>query len=511
MVNSPKDGSSTTGGSEQSPPRQHDTSGSTGATLPLNADAAVSATGIEGLDFVMRGGLPEGRPTLLRGGPGTGKTVIALSLLNHGLDAGEPGVLVTFDESRQALVRHADSLGLSLRGHLETGRLRILDMRPDRSETVSGDTLELTAILARIGHAISETGARRLVIDAIDGIEGAFTGAEASLRSELGRVFDWIRDRGTTTVITIGERDDFSHRYGVEDYIADCVIALKQDVTERLMVRLLRVVKRRGGGHGTNEFPYLMDHEGIFVLPLTGSRLRSNPSSERVSTGVSCLDDMLGGGGIYRGGTAMYSGVSGTGKTTFAASFARAACERGEDVLYLSFEEGADELIRNQRSVGVNLEHYIDPPAGEGRLALEPMLAAEIGWEEHLLRILREVRYHQPAVVVLDPLSALSYKLADANSKAMVLRLLSMLKAEGLTTVTTELLTDDSEGESSLNISSAIDMWVKLRRDERRGALHRLLTVVKSRGMPTADYVNEYSLTSQGVTSRGRSAPEREQ
>lgn len=486
-------------GPPQSLPRQHDTLGSGERATVANADAAVSATGIEGLDFIMRGGLPTGRPTLLRGGPGTGKTVIALSILCHGLDAGEPGVLVTFDESRQALLQHADSLGLSLSEHVDSGRARILDMRPDRSETVSGEVVELTAILARIGHAIQEIEAARLVIDAIDGMEGAFMGAEASLHSELGRVFDWIRDRGTTTVITIGDQGDFTARHGVEDYIADCVIGLKQEVSERLMVRLLRVIKRRGGGHGTNEFPYLMDHEGIFVLPLTDTRLHSGVTTEQLSTGIPLLDSMLDGAGIYQGTTAMYSGQSGTGKTTFAAAFARAACERGNNVLYLSFEESADELTRNQQSVSIDLGAYADPPSGKGRLVLEPMLAAETGWEEHLLRILRAVRYHQPDVVILDPLSALSHKVADATSKAMVLRLLSLLKTEGVTTLATELLTDSSGGQSSLNISSAIDVWIKLRRDERGGKLHRLLTVIKSRGMPTADYVSEYIMTDEGV------------
>ncbi len=464
----------------------------------------VTATGIEGFDFIMRGGLPAGRPTLLRGGPGSGKTIISLSFLCHGLETGEPGVLVTFDESPQALIRHAEALDLGLSEHIESGRARILDMRPARDEIMSGESLELSAVLARIDHAIQQTGAQRLVIDAIDGLEGAFSGADSSLHSELRRVFDWLRERETTTVITIGEHGEFNRRHGIEDYIADCVIAIKQEVTDRLMIRLLRVVKRRGGGHGTNEFPFLIDHEGIFFLPLTGTRLRSNPVTDRLSTGIPGLDDMIGGKGIYRGVTAMYSGQSGTGKTTFAAAFARAACERGEDVLYLSFEEGAEELMRNQRSVGIDLGAHLDTPAGKGRLILEPMLAAETGWEEHLLRILRAVRQNRPAVVVLDPLSALSHKVADANSKAMVLRLLSLLKVEGVTTVTTELLADNSDGESSLNISSAIDMWVKLRREERDDRLHRLLVVVKSRGMPTADYVSEYTLSEQGITTRGR-------
>ncbi|MDR5900335.1 circadian clock protein KaiC [Halomonas vilamensis] len=473
-------------------------------TATPRIDSPVAATGIEGFDFIMRGGLPAGHPTLLRGGPGTGKTVISLSFLCHGLDIGEPGVLATFDESPQALIQHADVLGLNLGAHIEAGRARILDMRPDREEMTSGETLELSAILARIEHAIEQIGARRLVIDAIDGLEGAFIGAEKSLQFELRRVFDWIRKRQTTTVINIGEHGDFNRRYGIEDYIADCVIALKQEVTERVMIRLLRVVKRRGGGHGTNEFPYLIDREGIFVMPLTATRVHTSSTNERLSTGIRGLDGMLGGEGIYRGVTAMYSGQSGTGKTTFAASFACAACQRGEDVLYLSFEEGDEELMRNQRSVGIDLKPHLDTPQGRGRLVLEPMLAAETGWEEHLLRILRAVRQHQPAIVILDPLSALSHKLVGANSTAMVLRLLSLLRVEGVTTVATELLTDSSGGESTLGISSAIDMWIKLRREERDYKLRRLLTVVKSRGMTTADYVNEYTLSDQGVVMHGR-------
>ncbi len=485
---------------------QSGTQGNRARPTPASTDSEVSATGIDGLDFIMRGGLPTGRPTLLRGGPGTGKTVISLTVLCHGLETGEPGVLVTFDESPEALIHHADSLGLNLSEHVESGRARILDMRPVRNEMVSGEVFELTAILTRIGHAIEQTGARRLVIDAIDGMEGAFSSAEASLHTELARVFDWIRDCKTTTVITIGERGDFSQRHGVEDYIADCVIALKQEVSNRLMIRLLRVIKRRGGGHGTDEFPYLMDHEGIFVLPLTSARLHSRGTSERLSTGIPGLDEMLGGAGPYRGTTVLYSGQSGTAKTTFAVAFALAACEREEKVLYLSFEEGSAELLRNQSSIGADLSVYIDDDAPDkGRLVLEPMLAVEMGWEEHLLRILRTVRQHQPSVVILDPLTALSHKIADVNSKAMVLRLLYLLKHEGVTTLATELLGDNSEGMSSLDISSSIDMWIKLRRDERADTLHRLLTVIKGRGIPTADYVSEFTLTDRGVVMQGRS------
>ncbi len=469
----------------------------------LKGSPEVSTTGIEGLDFILRGGLPLGRPTLLRGGPGTGKTVIALTILSHGLENGEPGVLVSFDESPQNLIQNADALGLGLSEHYHQKRVMILDMRPARSDMLSGENLELTAVLTRISHALKQTGAQRLVIDAIDGMDDAFSGAGASMHTELARVFDWLRECQSTTLITVGERSDFSRRYGVEDYIADCVIELKQEITNRSMSRLLRVIKRRGGGYETNEFPFLMDHEGVFVLPVTGASLRSFASTQRVSTGISQLDHMLGGEGPYQGATVMYSGQSGTGKTTFAAHFAHAAFKRGENVLYVSFEEGAEELVRNQGSTGLDMNAGQDAQGGQGNLLLEPILAVELGWEEHLLRVMRLVHQHQPSVVVLDPVSALGPKMKDISNKALLLRLLHMLKNQGVTTVVTELLSDDSSGVSMLDISSMIDVWIKLRREEREGRLHRLLTVIKARGMSTADYVSEFNISENGVVIQG--------
>jgi len=456
--------------------------------------APTAATGIQGLDFILDGGLPEGQPTLLRGGPGAGKTAIALTFFCHGLEQGEPSVLVTFDESPQALIRHAEGLGFPLEEHLSAGRGRILDMRPDRSELVSGEEIELTALLARIGHALDALGAERLVVDAIDGMDESFSSGN-SLRAELTRVFDWIRERDATTLITSGEHSSFSQRFGLEDYIADCVILLRQEMRHRRMTRLLRILKRRGGGHGTNEFPFLLDHEGVFLAPITGSRLEARPSAERHTTGVEGLDAMLGGGGPYRGSALMVSGQSGTGKTSFAAAFAAAACRAGDSVLYISFEEATEELLRNQRSLGLDLAPCID----SGRLVLEPVLAVELGWEEHLLRIMRSVQAQAPAVVVLDPASALGDPHDDRQGKEMLLRLFYMLKREGVTALATELLPDYSDGVSHMDVSSIIDVWIKLRRDERDGQLRRLLNVVKARGLPTSDQVQEYYLSGNGV------------
>ncbi len=374
---------------------------------------------------------------------------------------------------------------------------------------VSGENLELHAVLTRIRLALKQTEGQRLVIDAIDGMDDAFSGAQTSVRSELAHVFDWLRECETTTVITVGERTDFSRRYGVEDYVADCVVELRQEMSNRSMSRLLRVIKRRGGGYETNEFPFLMDQEGVFVLPVTGTKLRSFASRQQTSTGIPELDHMLGGHGPYRGATVMYSGQSGTGKTTFAANFAHAAFKRGENVIYVSFEEGAEELVRNQGSIGLDLETGLDSQSGQGKLLLEPILAVELGWEEHLLRVMRLVHQHQSSVVVLDPVSALGHKLKEASNKALMLRLLYMLKNQGVTTVITELLSDDSSGVSSLDMSSMIDVWIKLHREEREGRLHRLLTVVKGRGLPTAEYVSEFALTDKGVVIQAQESKDK--
>ncbi|MCG5529720.1 circadian clock protein KaiC [Halorhodospira halochloris] len=454
-------------------------------------------TGVQGLDFVLDGGVPMGRPTLLRGGPGTGKTAIALNFFCYGLAQDEPSVLVTFDESPQALIGHAEALGLPLTEYIEAGKAKVLDMRPDPGDVVGGEDIELSAIMARLGYALDQLGAKRLVVDAIDAMDSAYA-QTVTLRSELARVFDWIRDRDVTTLITVGEAPAFSNQFGLEDYVADCVILLRQEMMQRQMTRLLRVLKRRGGSHGTNEFPFLLDAKGVFLAPVTGLDLQATVSPGRHSTGVARLDEMLGGGGPYKGSAMMISGQSGTGKTSIAVQFVRSACAAGEPVLYLSFEESADELLRNQQSAGLDLSPYLTS-GGNGLLTLSPILPSEIGWEEHLLRIMRSVDQLEPQVVVLDPISALADQRRNGQGKEMLMRLFYMLKRSGVTVVATELLGDANGGVSNLEVSSIIDVWIKLRRDEHGGRLRRMLTVVKARGLPTSDQVSEYRITNSGV------------
>lgn len=462
------------------------------------------STGIEGLDFVLTGGIPVHRPTLVRGGPGTGKTVLAATFLASVLQSGHGAVLATCDESPDSLRMHARSLGLDLDSGLADGRLRIVDLRPDHSEEHSGGEPDLSVILARLEHALQATGARHMVVDAVDALQALdFGGVSAvSLRTQLMRVFDWIRERGVTTILTAGAGHALSKQNRdmdtyIEDYIADCVIHLEQLLTHRRMTRLLRVVKRRGRAHGGNAFPYLIDEKGFYAAPVTRWRLGRELSNEHLSTGISGLDAMLGGSGPYLGSSLMFSGPSGTGKTTFASAFARAACEAGRRVLMLSFEEGSAELLRNQRSVGLDLEPHT---RGERPLLqMKPVMASELGQEEHLLRVVRTVEAHRPEVVILDPVNALARHTAMDDGPEMLLRLFSLLKAQGVTTVATELLTDDQESVSRLNVSSMLDVWVKLRRDETANRLYRRITLAKARGLPTSDRVCEFRLSADGV------------
>ena len=471
----------------------------------MEEEPSTVATGVEGLDFVLQGGIPARRPTLVRGGPGTGKTVLATTFLTSVLQSGHAAVLATCDESPDSLTLHARSLGLDLDSGLADGRLRIVDLRPDHSEDHSGGELDLSVILARLEHALQVTGAQHMMVDAVDALQALdFGGVSAvSLRSQLVRVFDWIRERGVTTILTAGCGNSQSNRSEgmdvyIEDYIADCVIHLEQALSNRRMTRLLRVVKRRGHPHGSNAFPYLIDEQGFYAAPVTRWRLGREPSSEHLSTGISGLDAMLGGSGPYLGSALMFSGPSGTGKTTFAAAFAGAACAAGRRVLVLSFEEGAAELLRNQRSVGLDLEPYTQ---GERPLLqMQPVMASELGQEEHLLRVVRTVEAHGPDVVILDPVNALLRNTAMDDGPEMLLRLFSLLKEKGVTTVATELLTDDHEGSSRLNVSSMLDVWVKLRRDEVANRLYRRITLAKARGLPTSDRVCEFQLSADGVT-----------
>jgi circadian clock protein KaiC len=449
-------------------------------------------TGISGLDEVTGGGLPRGRPTLVCGPAGCGKTLLAMEFLIRGItEFGESGVFVAFEESAEDLAANVASLGFDLRQFEADGRLVL-----DHIDVVEGDMQEagewdLDGLFLRLGAAIDAVGAKRVVIDTIETLFGAFSNT-AVLRSELRRLLVWLKKRGVTAVIT-GERGDGGlTRYGIEEYVSDCVIVLDHRVTEQTSTRRLRILKYRGSLHGTNEYPFLIGDSGVSVLPITSAGLQHEVSTERVSTGVGRLDSMLGDGGYYKGSTVLINGTAGTGKSTLAAQFCDAACHSGQRAMYFAFEESQTQIVRNMSSVGIELQPWIDAGLLQFRCARPSLL----GLEAHLFAIQRDVGEFDPAVVVMDPVSDLLRIGSGADVSAMLTRQVDYLKARGVTTLFTSLV---SESGSDEQITSLVDTSILVKTMEGNGELNRVLHVAKSRGMAHSNQIREFLLTDQGI------------
>lgn len=453
-------------------------------------------TGIRGLDEITGGGLPRGRPTLLCGGAGCGKTLLAMEFLVRGAtEYGEPGVFVTFEETAEELAQNVSSLGFGL-GELDAaGKVIIESIRIERSEIEETGEYDLEGLFIRLGLAIDSIGARRIVLDTIENLFGGLSDASI-LRSELRRLFRWLKDRELTTVLT-GERGEGQlTRHGLEEYVSDCVILLDQRVTGQLATRRLRIVKYRGTLHGTNEYPFLIDETGVSVLPVTSMGLNQKASEERVSSGVPQLDAMLGGRGYYQGSSIMVTGTAGTGKTSLAAHFVNAACARGERCLYLAFEESESQIVRNMLSIGIDLGPWIE----RGLLRVESARPTLYGLESHLVAIHKQVRQFDPQVVVVDPLSSFEAAGAAGEVQGMLLRLVDFLKSEGITAFFTSLTPGGSALErTDLEISSLIDTWLLVRDLEAGGERNRGLYVLKSRGMAHSNQIREFLLTDRGI------------
>ena len=464
-----------------------------------------SRTGIQGLDELTGGGLPTGRPTLVCGGAGCGKTLLALEFLIHGaLRYGEPGVFMAFEETAADLAQNVASLGFDL-DDLVGRRLLVIDhVRVERSEVEASGDFDLEGLFIRLGHAIDGIGARRVVLDTI---ETLFAGLPnpAILRAELRRLLRWLKDRGVTAIIT-GERGNGGGseagaltREGLEEYVSDCVIVLDHRVVDMASSRRLRVVKYRGSTHGSNEYSFLIDEGGISVLPITSVGLQHQASIERVSSGLEGLDAMLGGLGYFRGTSVLAAGTAGTGKTSLAASFAVAAGRRGERVLYFAFEESPSQIVRNMRSIGIDLA----PPMAQGLLKIHAARPTLLGLEMHLAVMLKEVAAFDPQVVVVDPLSSFMKVGNENDVQRMLLRLVDALKVKGITSFFTSLTPGGgAQEQTEVAISSLIDTWLLVRDMEVGGERNRGLYVLKSRGMAHSNQIREFSMSSQGIELR---------
>jgi circadian clock protein KaiC len=453
-------------------------------------------TGIQGLDEITGGGLPRGRTTLVCGGAGCGKTLLGVEFLVRGITAyEEPGLLVAFEETPEELAGNVRSLGFDLDDLVRRKRLAIDFVWLDRSEVEEAGDYDLEGLFIRMGHAIDRIGAKRVVLDSVETLFGGLANT-AVLRAELRRLFRWLKDRGVTAIVT-GERGEGAlTRHGLEEYVSDCVILLDHRVEDQVSTRRLRVVKYRGSIHGTNEYPFLIDRDGISVLPITSLGLQHPASRERVSSGIARLDAMLGGRGYFRGSTVLVSGTAGTGKTSVAAHFVQAACERGERCLYLAFEESPDQIIRNMRSIGLDLEPWVR----KGVLRFHATRASLYGLELHLATVHRVVGQYDPRVVVIDPINNLIRVGDRRDVTAMLTRLIDFLKGRGITAALTSMTAPDEALETTdADISSLVDTWLLLRHIELEGERNRALYVLKSRGMAHSNQVREFLLTDRGV------------
>ena len=454
-------------------------------------------TGIPGLDAITAGGLPRGRVTLVAGSAGAGKTLLGLNFLVSGArEHGEPGVLMTFEESAAKVALNVRSLGFDLDELQRGGLLAVLAFRVDPSEIVAAGEFDFEPIFAILDDAIRRVGARRVVLDTIEVLFGAF-GDDTIVRSELSRLMRWLEDRDVTVILT-GERGNGGNltRHGIEEYVTDCVIVLDHRVSAEISTRRLRVVKYRGSAHGTNEYPFVISARGFTVLPITSVALNYEASEERVGTGISRLDHMLGGG-MFRGSALMVSGTAGTGKSSLGAHMVNAACERGEPALMVLLEESPEQVLRNMRSIGLDLRPWVEA----GLLRIWAARPSASGLETHLAIFAELIEEETPSVVVIDGIASLSNGIpgAEVNTEmiSIVARKIDLLKSRGITSLITAL--GQGEEASTVTVSSMVDAWLMLRNTEADGERNRLLFVLKSRGTAHSNQVREFVLTDHGV------------
>lgn len=455
-----------------------------------------SPTGIDGFDDLTLGGVPTGRPTLVCGSAGCGKTLFATTFLVQGArDYAEPGVFVTFEERPGDIVSNVASLGFALDKLVADGRIVFEHIALERSELEEAGDYDLEGLFLRLESAIDSIGAKRVVLDTIESLFSVFSN-EAILRAEIRRLFDWLKDKGMTTVITAERGDGSLTRQGLEEYVSDCVILLDHRVQNQVSTRRLRIVKYRGTAHGTNEYPFLIDEDGFSVLPISSLGLDHKVFEDRISSGIADLDDMLAGGGFHRASSILISGVAGSGKSAIAASFADAACAAGGRALYFSFEESADQSVRNMKSIGTDIGRWIK----SDKLRFFATRPTFYSLEMHLAVMLREIARFDPNLVVLDPISSFLESGDRMEIQSMLLRVVDFIKSRGVTAVFTHLMHgQDGRVETDAGLSSLMDAWILLLNREVNGEFNRELYLLKARGLSHSNQVREFIMSDEGL------------
>jgi circadian clock protein KaiC len=456
-----------------------------------------SPTGISGLDEITQGGLPQGRPTLVCGSAGCGKTLMAMEFVVRGaLNYGEPGVFMAFEEKSEELAMNVASLGFDLKKLEKDKLLRVDYVHIDSQEIQETGEYDLEGLFIRLGHAIDSIGAKRVVLDTL---ENLFVNLEdqRALRAELRRLFQWLKNKGVTAIITAERGEGTLTRHGLEEYVSDCVLLLEHRVANQISTRLLRVVKYRGSTHGTNEYPFLIDEDGISVLPVTSLRLEHEVSSKRISSGIPALDQMLGGKGFFRGSSILVSGTAGTGKTSIAACFANESCKRRERCLYLAFEESPQQIVRNMGSIGLPLQEHV----ASGMLRFHASRPTLNGLEMHLVSIHKLIKEFKPKAVIVDPITNLITIGSVSEVKSMLMRLIDFLQEEQITVMFTALTLNTIINEQTdEGVSSLVDAWILVRDIENNGERNRGMYVMKSRGMKHSNQVREFLITDDGLS-----------
>ncbi len=474
--------------------RQPDPVGTDSDRLPKQLPKC--PTGIQGLDEITDGGLPRGRPTLICGAAGCGKTLFGMEFLVRGItEYGEPGVFIAFEENTAELMQNVTSLGWDLQQFIAADQLEMDCLYINPSEIQETGDYDLEGLFIRLGRAIDRIQAKRIVLDTVEVLFAGLSNAMI-VRAELQRLFRWLKQKGVTAIVT-GERGEQSlTRQGLEEYVSDCVIRLDQRIHEELSTRRLQIIKYRGAQHSSNEHPFLIDKNGISILPLSSIGLNHQVSEERISTGVPRLDTMLGGQGYFRGSSILITGIAGTGKSTIAAHFAAATCQRGERCLYFAFEESPQQILRNMRSVNLDLSTYQQ----DGLLHIQALRPTVYGLELHLVEIHRWLQRFQPSTIIFDPISNLVLSGTLLQTRSFFIRLVDYLKSQQITVLMTNLVTGGTPLEhTEIGISSLMDTWLDVRAVEGNGERNRLLQVIKSRGMAHSNQVREFRLTNTGI------------
>lgn len=453
-------------------------------------------TGVSGFDEITRGGVPSGRPTLICGSAGAGKTLFAMEFLVRGATVyNQPGVFMSFEETDEELARNVASLGFDLKQLVRDKKLLLDYVFIERSEIEETGEYDLEGLFLRLGHAIDSIGAKRVVLDTLEALFSALPN-EAIIRAELRRLFRWLKEKGVTAVITCERGEGTLTRYGLEEYVADCVILLDNRVQNQISTRRLRIIKYRGTSHGTNEYPFLIDEQGFSVLPITALGLNHKAPTEHISSGITRLDNMLDGRGFYRSSSILVSGTAGTGKSTIAAHFIEAACSRGERALFFAFEESQDQIIRNMKSVGIELERFVK----KGLLQFHNSRPSTWGLELHLAMIHKAISQYETKVVAIDPITNFLAVGDSIETKAMLTRLIDFLKMKQITAMFTSLTSAGTEVEDSeVGVSSLMDAWLLVKNIESNGERNRGLYILKARGIAHSNQVREFVVTNRGI------------